>query len=302
MRGNQGVWVTATGLVSAGHAAAGLKVCDGRLGINSRLQVALGTAEHGSAVDVGHACWAQLCQPSNHGASRATTRTCAPRRLTPQAHIVVVVARLRLVAHIELQVAEHRLLALSLCHVLRLRQQDGAARLRVVQRAQQPGRKLLARQPLDRRAHGGNHLALAAIQVQAACVRVQRRGELLQRSLRGAQAEPRLVPFRHQRAGALRVLHSQLVPPCFQVGKRAVAKQLFVALAGGAQRDAGCVPAVQRVRYAQSQQAWRYGARRDAPVRREPKVAVAHRLVRLRLDVRRLHGAAARRRSARAHA
>ena len=109
MRCRQGVGVTATRVVSAGHGAAGLEVRDSRLCINSRLPVALGAAKHGGAVDVGHACTAsQLTDDCSLG----RLRTCGPRRLAPQGYVVVVVARSRLISHRELQVAEHSLLAL----------------------------------------------------------------------------------------------------------------------------------------------------------------------------------------------
>ena len=56
MRRRQGIWVTATGLASACHGAAGLEIRDGSMCIDSRLTEALGAAKHRRAVDKRHAC------------------------------------------------------------------------------------------------------------------------------------------------------------------------------------------------------------------------------------------------------
>jgi hypothetical protein len=203
-------------------------------------------------------------------ATRRRARACSPGRLSPQRDEVVVVARRGLVAHPEVQVAEHGLFALRLRDILALGGQQHAARLRRLERKQQLRRQLLARQPPHSVAHGGAQLPVGGVEAQAADVRRQRAGVVAHGSTRSAETEPRLVPLRRQLASALGVVRGRRVPPRTQVGERPVAEQLGIPLATGAERQALRVAVQARVVRAQPR-------RQSAGARAGGATCAAHR-------------------------
>lgn len=173
---------------------------------------------------------------------RCQAHTWRPFHLHPQEQVVVVVAGWRLVAVVQLDVAEHGLLFGVGVHVLHRGWRQPAARLRIGNHAQQLCANLLPREPLDGAAQREAGLPACRVDAEPLGKRVHRRRRVASAHLRCAQAEPRLVPLRLQVTGTERVRCSCRVLAHLGQSQGPVAEQSRVAFSARVQVQALRVP------------------------------------------------------------